>query len=90
MRHLRHYENVANISHFCGNCMKYINPGELYSGDVYVNKNEIYVEKRHLEPLCDWPDFEDKFENFVPLERNIERVLESDFSIAAIFKKRVA
>lgn len=64
MRPLRSYTSVANTSHFCDNCCRYIQPGEQYEGVVYAtDKNGIIVSKKHVNPACDWPDDELAFIN---------------------------
>jgi hypothetical protein len=62
MRPLRSYTSVANTSHFCDSCHRYIQPGECYGGVVNVtDKHQIIVTKQHVNPACDWPDDELEF-----------------------------
>jgi hypothetical protein len=60
MRHLRDYERVANREHFCDTCCNYINPGEMYEGEVLVDESRerfrVIILKRHVHPGCEPPE----------------------------------
>jgi hypothetical protein len=60
MRRLRNYQRVANKEHFCDSCCDYINPGEMYEGQVYLDEtrsqHRITVYKWHVNPMCDPPE----------------------------------
>ena len=77
MRHLRSYTSVANTSHFCDSCCRYIQPGEQYEGIVYAtDKNGIIVSKKHVNPACDWPH--DEFEETLSKSNNLENLSKED------------
>ena len=57
MRHLRSYTSVADKEHWCDSCCSYIMPGEMYEGEVCVQKPwGIVVIKRHVNPCCEPPE----------------------------------
>jgi hypothetical protein len=80
MRHLRDYISVANRSHFCDHCCRYIQPGEQYEGIVYAHKKHgIIVTKQHINPACDFPY--DEFEESLGKSNNLENSLREDVSL---------
>jgi hypothetical protein len=80
MRPLRSYTSVANTSHFCDNCCRYILSGEQYEGIVYAtDKNRIIVSKKHVNPGCDWPD--DEFETLSEKSGSLEEGVKEDDSL---------
>jgi len=81
MRPLRSYTSIANVSHFCDNCCRYIQPGEQYEGTVYsTDKHGIIVTKKHINPCCDWPD--DEVEEAALSESNdLENAVKEDTSL---------
>lgn len=57
MRALRSYRSVADVCHWCDNCCGDIFPGSEYEAVVYVTKRRrLVVTKRHVNPLCEWPE----------------------------------
>jgi len=36
--------------------MSYILPGEMYEGRVEICGGKFIVLKRHVSPLCEWPE----------------------------------
>jgi hypothetical protein len=80
MRHLRSYTSVANTSHFCDNCCRYIQPGEQYEGTVSsTDKHGIIVSKKHVNPGCDWPH--DEFEDILSKSNDLENLAKEDESL---------
>jgi hypothetical protein len=81
MRHLREYHSVANRTHFCDNCCRYIQPGEQYVGEVYANKNGIIVSKQHSNPACDFPwDEEEELLKSSNLESSVREDIPSSLA----------
>lgn len=56
-RELRTYQRVAHQRHFCDNCCRDINSGDMYEGRVVVtNFHGLLVYKTHVNPMCDFPE----------------------------------
>ena len=86
MKFLREYGSVAQISHFCDNCMHYIQPGEMYIGRVYVSSNNksVFVLKEHVDPCEPDPDEEEfLFSLRTPIKVNLESKVSKLESVAA-------
>lgn len=89
MRALREYEHIAQRDHFCDHCLKYIHPGEMYRGTVYVEKRHgIWTRKEHVHPSCpppddDWESEERLLEVMVEHERKQSATREAALPIAA-------
>jgi hypothetical protein len=51
-RCLREFERVAQVIHFCDNCMHEILPGSIYRGKIFIEEKGISVFKIHVDPDC--------------------------------------
>lgn len=89
-RLLRSYERMAQTTHWCDRCCRYIEPGDMYEGEVYVNEtrreHRLVVFKFHIFPSCDYPE-EPKDEGW---EDEESENLESRVENAAAEVKRAA
>lgn len=78
---LRTYERMAQIPHWCDRCCRYIEPGEIYQGKVFVDgnrkKHRLIVFKFHIFPECDYPEEpNDKYQD--KEESNLEHCVKQD------------
>lgn len=83
MKHIRDYEHVAQMEHFCNVCKEHIGSGEQYIGSVYIDKGRAVVSKQHSNPSCDFPeDPDDEDYSDSELEREVDNFVD-DFKEAA-------
>ncbi|MDD5700071.1 MAG: hypothetical protein PHH00_02675 [Candidatus Nanoarchaeia archaeon] len=75
-RVLREYRAVAHGYHFCDDCFHQISPGDYYEGSVMVIGRRLLVSKRHIEPCCPPPDFDDWCEEDDKEENELEEIAE--------------